>query len=143
VRIPACSPNQNAVVECFHGTILQECWRPAFHRRRFTSRRQLQATADAWLISYNHRRRNHSHYMRGRAPHQVLNSYPPIRHHDHQPQSPSVTSNPGLEDLERAAPGLKCVESAICFLVMRGPQSSQIGESGFLLLLWVSRIQWT
>jgi len=35
VRIPARSPNHNAVVERFHETILQECWRPAFHRRCF------------------------------------------------------------------------------------------------------------
>ncbi len=44
-RIPPRSPNHNAVVERFHGTILQECWRPAFHRRHFTSIRQLQAEA--------------------------------------------------------------------------------------------------
>lgn len=75
VRIPPRSPNHNAVVERFHGTILQECWRPAFHRRRFTSRRQLQAAADAWLITYNHRRRNHSAYMRGRTPHQILTNH--------------------------------------------------------------------
>ena len=37
----------------------QEGWRPAFHRRHFTSIRQLQAEADAWLIRYNHRRKNH------------------------------------------------------------------------------------
>ena len=37
MHIPARSPNHNAVVERFHGTILQECWRPAFHRRRFIS----------------------------------------------------------------------------------------------------------
>jgi transposase InsO family protein len=76
VRIPPRSPNHNAVVERFHGTILQECWRPAFHRRRFASRRQLQAAADAWLVTYNHRRRNHSDYMRGRTPHQILTRYP-------------------------------------------------------------------
>jgi transposase InsO family protein len=35
-RIPPRSPNHNAVCERFHGTILEECWRPAFHRRRFT-----------------------------------------------------------------------------------------------------------
>src|SRR5436309_1671779 len=75
VRIPARSPNHNAVVERFQGTMLQECWRPAFHRRRFISRRQLQAAADAWLISYN-RRRNHSDYMRGRTPHLILIAYP-------------------------------------------------------------------
>ena len=75
VRIPPRSPNHNAVVERFHGTVLQECWRPAFHRRRFGSLRQLQAEADAWLLTYNHRRRNHSHYMRGRTPTQILDNH--------------------------------------------------------------------
>ena len=74
-RIPARSPNHNAVCERFQGTILQECWRPAFHRRRFTSIRQLQAEADAWLVDYHHRRRNHSDYMRGRTPHQILDNH--------------------------------------------------------------------
>ncbi len=55
-RIPARLPNHNAVWERFQGTALQECWRPAFHRRRFTSLRQLQVEADSWLIHYNTRR---------------------------------------------------------------------------------------
>ena len=75
VRIPPRSPNHNAVVERFHETILQECWRPAFHRRCFTSARQLQAEADAWLGSYNRRRRNHGDYMRGRTPQEVLDTF--------------------------------------------------------------------
>ena len=74
-RIPARSPNHNAVCERFHGTILQECWRPAFHRRHFTSIRQLQAEVDSWLITYHHRRRNHGDYMRGRTPHQILDTF--------------------------------------------------------------------
>jgi transposase InsO family protein len=74
-RIPARSPNHNAVCERFHQTILQECWRPAFHRRHFSSTRQLQAEADAWLITYHHRRRNHGDYMRGRTPHQILDNH--------------------------------------------------------------------
>ena len=74
-RIPPRSPNHNAVCERFHGTILQECWRPAFHRRHFTSIRQLQAEADAWLVTYHHRRRNHGDYMAGRTPHQILDSH--------------------------------------------------------------------
>lgn len=73
-RIPPRSPNHNAVCERFHGTILQECWRPAFHRRRFSSTRQLQAEADAWLIRYNHRRPNHSNYMAGRTPKHMLDT---------------------------------------------------------------------
>lgn len=75
VRIPPRSPNHNAVCERFQGTALQECWRPAFHRRRFISIRQLQAEADSWLIRYHHRRRNHSNYMRGRTPAQILDHH--------------------------------------------------------------------
>jgi hypothetical protein len=56
----------------FHGTIVQECWRAAFHRRRFTRRRQLQAATGAWLVTYNHPRRNHGDYMRGRTPRQIF-----------------------------------------------------------------------
>jgi transposase InsO family protein/molybdenum-dependent DNA-binding transcriptional regulator ModE len=74
-RIPPRSPNHNAVCERFQGTALQECWRPAFHRRRFTSIRQLQAEADAWLQGYHHRRRNHGDFMRGRTPRQVLTEH--------------------------------------------------------------------
>jgi transposase InsO family protein len=74
-RIPPRSPNHNAVCERFHGTILQECWRPAFHRRHFTSIRQLQAEADAFLVTYNLRRRNHGDFMRGRTPRQVLDRH--------------------------------------------------------------------
>jgi transposase InsO family protein len=77
VRIPPRSPNHNAVVERFQGTALQECWRPAFHRRRFATIRQLQAEADAWLMRYHHRRRNHSDYMRGRTPADILDNHRP------------------------------------------------------------------
>ena len=75
-RIPPRSPNHNAVCERFQGTALQECWRPAFHRRRFTSIHQLQAEIDSWLVHYNTRRRNHSDFMRGRTPRTVLDSHP-------------------------------------------------------------------
>lgn len=68
IKIPPRSPNHNAVVERFHGTILQECWRPAFHRRAFNTLAQLRAEADTWLLDYNHRRANHGDYMRGRTP---------------------------------------------------------------------------
>ena len=76
VRIPPRSPNHNAVVERFQGTMLQECWRPAFHRRRFTTIRQLQSEANAWLTRYNTRRRNHGHYMAGRRPIDILDNHP-------------------------------------------------------------------
>ena len=71
-RIPPRSPNHNAVVERFHQTILEDCWRPAFHRRLFAGRHQLQAQANAWLVDYNNRP-NHGDYMNGRTPNQILN----------------------------------------------------------------------
>jgi hypothetical protein len=52
--------------------MLQECWRPAFHRRHFTSLRQLQLEANAWLVRYNTHRRNHGTYMNGRRPIDIL-----------------------------------------------------------------------
>ena len=76
-RIPPRSPNHNAVCERFQGTVLQECWRPAFHRRRFSSIRQLQAEADAYLLRYHHRRRNHGDYMAGRTPKEMLDNLKP------------------------------------------------------------------
>ena len=75
VRTPPRSPNHNAVCERFQGTMLQECWRPAFHRRRFMTLRQLQVEANAWLIRYNTRRRNYGDYMRGRRPADVLDNH--------------------------------------------------------------------
>jgi transposase InsO family protein len=72
-RIPPRSPNHNAVVERFHQTILEDCWRPAFHRRLFNGRHQLQAQANAWLIDY-HTRPNHGDWMNGRTPTSMLNN---------------------------------------------------------------------
>jgi transposase InsO family protein len=74
-RTPPRSPNHNAVCERFQGTALQECWRPAFHRRRFDRLTQLRAELDSWLVTYNTRRRNNSDFMRGRTPRQVLNQH--------------------------------------------------------------------
>jgi transposase InsO family protein len=75
-RTPPRSPNHNAVCERFHGTVLDECWRPAFHRRRFDRLAQLRTELDSWLATYNTRRRNHSDYMRGRTPRQLLDTHP-------------------------------------------------------------------
>jgi transposase InsO family protein len=74
-RTPPRSPNHNAVCERFQGTALQECWRPAFHRRRFDRRRPLQAELDSWLVTYNTHRANHSDFMRGRTPRHVLDTH--------------------------------------------------------------------
>jgi transposase InsO family protein len=71
-RIPARSPNHNAICERFQGTVLQECYRPAFHRRRFDRLQDLDAVLQDFLRRYNTRRRNHGDYMRGRIPAGVL-----------------------------------------------------------------------
>jgi transposase InsO family protein len=72
-RIPARSPNHNAVVERFHQTMLEKCWRPAFHRRFFITTRQLQSQANSWLVTY-HDTPNHGNWMRGATPNQQLDS---------------------------------------------------------------------
>ena len=74
-RIPPRSPNHNAVCERFQGTALQEFYRPAFHRQRFESVSELDRQLQGWLDRYNRRRRNHSDFMRGRTPLQVLHSH--------------------------------------------------------------------
>jgi transposase InsO family protein len=74
-RTPPRSPNHNAVCERFQGTALQECWRPAFHRRRFDRLTQLRAEIDSWLVTYNTHRPNKSDFMRGRTPRQVLDTH--------------------------------------------------------------------
>lgn len=71
-RTPARSPDHNAVVERFHGTVLQECYRPAFHRRRFDRLADLEAVLRDFLHRYNTKRRNHGDYMKGRTPAQML-----------------------------------------------------------------------
>lgn len=74
-RTPPRSPNHNAVCERFQGTALQECWRPAFHRRRFNRLTPLRAELESWLVTYNTRRPNRSDFMRGRNPRQVLDEH--------------------------------------------------------------------
>ena len=74
-RTPPRSPNHNAVCERFHGTVLHEFFRVAFHREFFTSVDRLNARLQAWVEHYNTRRPNRSDYMRGRRPLQVLTQH--------------------------------------------------------------------
>jgi transposase InsO family protein len=74
-RIPPRSPNHNAVCERFQGTVLDEFYRPAFHRQRFDTAAQLDEQLQGWLHRYNTRRRNNGDFMRGRTPLEVLNSH--------------------------------------------------------------------
>ena len=70
-RIPPRSPNHNAVCERFHGTVLDEFYRPHFHRGRVEDVALLDRSLQAWIVDYNTDRPNHGEYMAGRTPLQV------------------------------------------------------------------------
>jgi transposase InsO family protein len=73
-RIPPRSPNHNSVCERVQGTVLQEFYRPYFHRGRVDRITDLDAALQTWTTDYNTRRRNHGHYMSGRSPRQLLDA---------------------------------------------------------------------
>ena len=70
-RIPPRSPNHNAVCERFHGTVLDEFYRPHFHRGRVEDVALLDRSLQAWVVDYNNDRPNSGDYMAGRTPLQV------------------------------------------------------------------------
>jgi transposase InsO family protein len=70
-RIPPRSPNHNAVCERFHATVLEEFYRPHFHRGRVEDVALLDRSLQAWVVDYNNERPNHGDYMAGRTPLQV------------------------------------------------------------------------
>ena len=72
---PPRSPNHNAVVERVQGVILEEFYRPAFHRQRFGSLAELDRQLQGWLSRYNTTRPNHGDFMCGRTPREVLDSH--------------------------------------------------------------------
>lgn len=73
-RTPPRSPDYNAVCERLQGTVLEEFYRPTFHRGHVSDIGLLNRQLQGWLQRYNTRRRNHGAYMHGRTPHEVLQS---------------------------------------------------------------------
>jgi transposase InsO family protein len=73
-RTPPRSPDYNAVCERLQGTILQEFYRPTFHRGHVADIPLLNRQLQGWLERYNRRRPNRGAYMHGRTPAQVLES---------------------------------------------------------------------
>jgi len=100
-RIPARSPTTTRL-RALPGHHAPRMLAPAFHRRHFISIRQLQAEADAWLNTYNRRRRNHGDYMRGRTLKRSSTTTSETRQHDNHQHRPSVTSTLGPEVLGSA-----------------------------------------
>lgn len=69
---PPRSPDHNAVCERVQGTILEEFYRPTFHRGHVHDVALLNRQLQAWLERYNTRRPNRGTYMAGRTPAQLL-----------------------------------------------------------------------
>jgi transposase InsO family protein len=73
-RTPPRSPDHNAVCERLQGTVLEEFYRPTFHRGHVGDVGLLNRQLQGWLDRYNTRRPNRGAYMHGRTPLQVLES---------------------------------------------------------------------
>ena len=64
------SSADNAAAESFNATLKRETLKG---RRAFTHAHEARLITVNWLHRYNTRRRNHSDFMRGRTPLEILN----------------------------------------------------------------------
>jgi len=67
-RIPPRSPNLNAFVERFQGTVLHLHYRVAFRYRYYTAIGTIDADLQAWLRFYNFERPHRGYRTKGRTP---------------------------------------------------------------------------
>ena len=65
-------PQTNGCVERFQGTVLEECWKPAFARALIPAFTGLRADLKQYLAYYNHDRAHTGRWTRGRTPAQVI-----------------------------------------------------------------------
>lgn len=62
------SPKTNGFVERFHGTALEEFFKPTLRARFYDGLEALQADLDAWLVHYNRERPHLGYRNQGRRP---------------------------------------------------------------------------
>ena len=69
------TPRTNGFVERFHGTVLEEFFRPAMHGKLFESVEALQADLDAWLVHCNRERPHLGYRNQGRRPWETVERF--------------------------------------------------------------------
>lgn len=72
IFIHAGRPQTNGCVERVQGTILEECWKPAFARYLTPRITGLQRELKEYLRYYNYDRTHNGRWTKGRTPDQVL-----------------------------------------------------------------------
>lgn len=71
-QLPPRSPNLNAFVERFQGTVLHLHYRTAFRYRFYTRARDIDADLQAWLRFYNFERPHRGYRTKGRRPAEIF-----------------------------------------------------------------------
>jgi transposase InsO family protein len=77
--IHAGRPQTNGCVERVQGTILQECWKPAFARYLVVKFTGLQRELAYYLRYYNEERAHRGRHTQGRTPFEALLAFSPLR----------------------------------------------------------------